>query len=251
MLVTRAELIARLEAIGRALACDPDTLALLGLGSCGVEAHRLDDWSDLDFFVIVQPHAKQRFIEDLWWLAREAPLVFTHRNTADGCKTLSFDGVFCEFAVFSPDELPAIPFSPGRVVWARDGFDTRCLVPVRVQDPIDMRWQVDEALGNVLVGLKRLRRGEVLAAWQSVVVHAGEQALRALKQAGPGDLWNPIRRLETDAPALAALVADFSVGADQTEAAARAIVAALSSRFELSESLVAAINSHLDLEACG
>jgi lincosamide nucleotidyltransferase B/F len=246
MLVTRAHLIARLESIGRALACDPETLALLGLGSCGPEIDRLDDWSDLDFFVIVQPQAKQRFIEDHWWLSTEAEAVFCHRNTHDGCKVLGADGVFCEFAVFAPDELPAIPFSPGRVVWARDGFDTACLQPRRTPEPVDLRWQVDEALGNVLVGLKRLRRGEVLAAWQSVVIHAGEQALRALKGNGVGDRWNPVRRLEADDPALALTTLGFARAPGHTAEAARAIVDALASRFILPAGLVSAIESHLE-----
>jgi len=39
------------------------------------------------------------------------------------------DGVFCEFAVFEPQELPAIPFAPGRVVWKRDGVDAAIALP--------------------------------------------------------------------------------------------------------------------------
>jgi hypothetical protein len=252
MMVTRARLLARLEAIGRALATDCDGLALLGLGSCGQELDRLDDWSDLDFFAIVAPHAKQRFIADLWWLATEAPIVFAHRNTPDGWKILSTDGVFCEFAVFAPGELATIPFSPGRILWAREGFDTRCTVPLRIPDPVDVNWQVAEALGNLLVGLKRMHRGEVLAGWQSVVVHAGDQALRALKAASPGgdqagDRWNPIRRLESDDPELAELALGFAQTPDATRAAARAILEALAARFALPGALVDDIGRHLDL----
>lgn len=30
------------------------------------------------------------------------------------------DALVCEFAVFEPDELPRIPFAPGRWIWRRE-----------------------------------------------------------------------------------------------------------------------------------
>ncbi len=49
----RERLLKRLDDIGRSLAGRPDALALIGLGSVGRELERLDDYSDLDVFVIV------------------------------------------------------------------------------------------------------------------------------------------------------------------------------------------------------
>jgi hypothetical protein len=45
------------------------------------------------------------------------------QNTADGHKALMDDDVYCEFAVFEPQEVDRIPFAPGRWVWRRDEFD--------------------------------------------------------------------------------------------------------------------------------
>src|SRR5436190_636792 len=93
-------LIARLNAIGASLAQSRGALALIGLGSVGTELERLDDYSDLDFFVIVEPGRKPDFIQNLDWLSRPGPIAYAFRNTAEGYKVLFEDGVFCEFAVF-------------------------------------------------------------------------------------------------------------------------------------------------------
>lgn len=81
----------RLQTIGHVLASDPDGLALLGLGSVGLELSRLDAWSDLDFFAIVRPGSKPRFLQDLGWLHRVHPVVYPFRNTPDGFKLLFED----------------------------------------------------------------------------------------------------------------------------------------------------------------
>ena len=51
-------LLKRLDEIGRSLKKTGKALALLGLGSVGVELDRIDDYSDLDFFVIVKDGEK-------------------------------------------------------------------------------------------------------------------------------------------------------------------------------------------------
>jgi hypothetical protein len=246
----RARLLSRLDEIGRALARDPQSLALLALGSCGQEIDRLDDWSDLDFFVIVEPVAKQRFIQDLWWLADANPLVFAHRNTVDGWKALSEDHVFYEFAVFSPDELPAIPFMPGRVVWHQDGFDPDRLAPIRPRPTIDPDWLAAEALSNILIGLKRFIRGEHLAGWQAIVVNAGEQAASALHAGvnGPkADPYNALRRIETRDPEVGGAMQALLGPIAHTPAAARALLHILDARFAISWPMKAEIERHLDM----
>ena len=47
-------LLQRLDDIGQSLKDSRQALALLALGSCGAERERLDQYSDLDFFVIVK-----------------------------------------------------------------------------------------------------------------------------------------------------------------------------------------------------
>ena len=109
--------------------------SLIGLGSVGIELHRLDQYSDLDFFVIVRAGSKSRYLNDLGWLTEIAPVAYSFANTADGYKLLYQDGVFCEFAVFEEDELKEAVFSPGRVVWKAEGVSEKIGVPQRAPAP--------------------------------------------------------------------------------------------------------------------
>ena len=244
----REFLLARLDDIGRALAGRDDALALIGLGSVGLETDRLDEWSDLDFFVIVQPGAKARYLENLDWLATAHPLAWHFRNTADGHKALMADGVFCEFAVFEPQELEHIPFAPGRVVWRRDGVDERIATPRLGMPPprtTDETWIVGEALSCLFVGLQRWHRGEKLSAARFVQGHAVDRlieldALRTHPVAG--DPFNAERRLEARQPRLAAELPRLVPGYGDTPRAALAMLDALAARGAvLNEAVVAHI----------
>ena len=233
---TPARLLARLDAIGAVLRDRGDALALIGLGSVGRETERLDAFSDLDFFVVVEPGRKAAYIERLDWLAAAHPLAWHFRNTADGHKALMDDGVFCEFAVFEPQELDSIPFAPGRLVWKRAGVDDTIASPRR---PLpdrrlpDEGWIVGEALSCTLIGLARWHRGERLSAARFVQGHAVDRLieLEALRSGRDGgDPFNRERRLEQRAPALAAELPRLVPGYLHTPAAALAVLAALRAR---------------------
>ena len=116
-------LLQRLDEIGQSLKDSKQALALLALGSCGTERERLDQYSDLDFFVIVKDGYKQTYIQDLTWLSKLEPIAFHYQNTVDGHKVLFEDDVFCEFAVFEAHELVSIPFAEGKIIWKEVGFD--------------------------------------------------------------------------------------------------------------------------------
>jgi lincosamide nucleotidyltransferase B/F len=58
-------LLKRLDEIGRSLEQSGHALALIGLGSVGLEQHRLDVYSDLDFFAIVEPGYKGHYLDNL------------------------------------------------------------------------------------------------------------------------------------------------------------------------------------------
>lgn len=234
-MTTPALLLARLDAIGAALAESGHALALVGLGSVGLETDRLDAWSDLDFFAIVEPGHKARYLDRLDWLSRAHPLAWHFRNTGDGHKALMADGVFCEFAVFEPQELDAIPFAPGRVVWKRDGVADTIATPRRPlpRPTTDETWIVGEALACLLVGLARWRRGEKLSALRFVQGHALDRLveLDALRTRPTGqDPFSVERRLEMRQPALAGELALLAPGYDRTPQAAAALLDALARR---------------------
>jgi lincosamide nucleotidyltransferase B/F len=244
--MTPDRLLAGLDAIATTLSERPLALALLALGSCGVERDRLDAFSDLDFFVIVEESAKQDFIHNLDWLTCSTPLVFAHRNSVDGWKTLDKDGVFCEFAVFHPGELANIPFAQGRVVWAQEGFDVSVLAPIKLPDVIDANWQATEALTNILIGLKRHLRGEELAARRMIVSDAADQVCRVLAADLQGDPYNPWRRIEALNPDLANSLA-HTLQQTKLSDVARGLIALLACKLDLPAVLCAEIQRHLDL----
>jgi hypothetical protein len=232
-------LLVRLDAVGRSLAGCGDALALIGLGSVGQDCERSDEWSDLDFFAIVEPGRKARYIDSLDWLHAAHPLAWSYRNTADGHKALMDDGVLCEFAVFEPQELDAIPYAPGRIVWKRAGVSETLAVPRRpLPSPHlpDETWIVGEVLSCLFVGLQRWHRGERLSGTRLVQQHAVDRLIEldALRDppppSRPGDPFNRTRRLELRQPRLAAELPALVPGYAHTPAAALAVLDALARR---------------------
>lgn len=246
--MTPALLLERLDAIGHALAARADALGLIGLGSVGRETARLDIHSDLDFFVVVAAGAKARYVASLDWLAAAHPLLWHFRNTADGHKALLDDGVFCEFAVFEPQELERIPFAPGRWVWRRDELDPSLAeprVPLPAPDLPDEDWLVGEALSNLVVGLQRLARGETLAAMRLIQVHAVDRLLELAERRSPAAARDPFaleRRIEQRHPELVPLLARVAQGYRGSAASACALLEALQARHSVPPQVAAHIH---------
>jgi len=247
-------LIARLEAIGQALEQSGHALALIGLGSVGLELDRLDAYSDLDFFAVVEDSHKLRYIENLDWLSAVAPIAYHFRNTPDGHKLLFQDGVFCEFAVFQPAELKTIPFARGRIIWKQPQVDDAIGVPV-VTGPLTPSltedWLLGEALTNLYVGLSRLRRGEKLSAARFIQGYAVDRVLDLaprFESAAPGhaDAFAAERRFEQRFPGVARLLPGFVQGYERSPESARAILAFLEQHFSVNQAMAAAIRALCD-----
>lgn len=188
-------LLRRLDEIGEALSRRPDALALIGVGSVGTDLHRLDEHSDLDFFVVVEDAAKPRYLADIDWLEGPCPVAFSFANTADGRKALYEDGIFCEYAVFTVAELRALPFAGARLVWARDGAPFGLEVPALPVPPAEdsLDFHVGEAVTNLFVGLHREARGERLSATRFVQSFAVDHviAIHAMLDDGSGPRQDP------------------------------------------------------------
>ncbi len=252
MLQSPTALLQRLEAIGHSLARSGRGLALLGLGSCGADLARLDVYSDLDFFAIVQPGSKSAYLTDLGWLAGAGPLSYVFQNTVDGYKALFADGIFCEFAIFEPEEVAKATYTAGRIVWQADGFAAeRWLVegkrplPAPPSQPTP-DWHVDEALTNLYVGLGRFQRGEKLSALRFIQGYAVDRliALAPLietEQPADPDPFSGERRIEQRFPQFAQLLPGFSPGYDHSPTAARAILAFLEEHFPVNPAIKQAI----------
>lgn len=247
---TPQQLLNRLDAIGDVLRKRGDALALLGLGSVGTELDRLDDYSDLDFFVIVRESRKQGYINNLDWLAAAQPVAYAFKNTGDGYKVLYEDGIFCEFAVFEPQEMANIPFSAGRLVWTAEDFDEAILAPRQSSQPTpkSAEWLLGEALTNLYVGMGRYRRGEKLSAARFIQGYAVDRVVELadkIEDAQPAhrDIFTPERRFEQRFPGVAAHLPQFVKGYERSPESALAVLAFLEAHFEVNKALAAQIRA--------
>ncbi|MCX7784449.1 MAG: hypothetical protein N2318_12510 [Meiothermus sp.] len=247
----KRHLLERLEAIGRSLENSGHALALMGLGSVGLELERIDQYSDLDFFAIVEDGYKRRYLENLDWLGNVAPLAYHFQNTEDGYKLLFEDGIFCEFAVFELHELEHIPFSAGRMVWKRPYIEDSIAVPALKNSSSpkpNVEWQVGEALTNLLIGLKRYRRGEKLSGSRFVQNYALDRVLDLAEWVETEtpyfkDPFGIERRFERRFPAVSERLPHFAQGYERTPESSLAILEFLEQHFEVNAAIAREIRT--------
>ncbi len=237
-----AQLLERLEALAHAVRDTGQGLALIGLGSVGVERARLDTYSDLDFYVIVRPGWKARFIDQLAWLEATAPIGYGFQNSPVGWKILFQDGIFAEYAIFEPEDMAQVHFAEGRLIWHAPDFDLSLAIPrlpergKRLEDNVP--WKLGEILTNLYVGMLRYRRGEKLSAARFIQGYAVDRLLEiapSLETLQPvfADPFQPERRCEGRFPTLAAHLPDLIPGYAHSPEAARAMLTLLEQHFEI------------------
>jgi hypothetical protein len=250
-----AALLNRLNSIGCSLEKSGHALALIGLGSVGVETERLDAYSDLDFFVIVEDGYKSRYIDNLDWLSSLCPIAYAFRNSADGYKLLFEDGVFCEFAVFEEPELKVIHFSAGRIIWKQPHVDEIIRVPAAASAPprtLEVEWAVGEALTNLYVGLGRFRRGEKLSAMRFIQHYAVDRVLELAELVenennGRKDQFASERRFEQRFPKVAQELPHFIQGYGCSCESAQAILEFLERHFDVNQAMAKRIRHLIDV----
>jgi lincosamide nucleotidyltransferase B/F len=245
MTVNTQALLTRLDEIGRSLERSGHALALLGLGSVGLELDRIDAYSDLDFFAIVEDGYKQAYIDSLDWLSGIHPVAYQFRNTVDGYKLLFADGIFCEFAVFELDELKNIPFAPGRIVWKRSDMPDTLGEPVLKSNPPskkDKDFLLGEAVTNIYVGLQRDKRGEKLSAMRFIQSYAVDRLLELVEYIAPPnkahlDPFVNERRFEQRYPGLVPVLCTWTQGYEKNRESALAILEFLENNFEVNQAM--------------
>lgn len=248
-MATKEQLLGRLSQVAEVLERSGKGVALLGAGSTGLELERLDQFSDLDFLAVVAEGSKDEFVSSLAWLEAVHPIAYAYRNTVDGYKVLFADGIFAEFGILTPTELTAIPYPPTRIVWKTDAFDERQAqgndLPPQGGKP-SLEWLIGEILTNLYVGLSRYKRGEKLAAFHLVQVHAVNRIVELAPyieaaQSLPSDIFARERRFEGRFPGVSAPLSAFMQGYDATPQSARAILEFLNERFEVNKTMREAI----------
>jgi hypothetical protein len=183
----------------------------------------LDEYSDLDFFVIVRSGFKQRFIDRLDWLEEVHPLAYRFRNTDVGYKILFEDAVYGEFAVFEEGELTNVSYSGGRIVWMNPSYSDREIASdagqIHSLRKESLEHPLNEALTNLYVGLGRYLRGEKLSATRFIQGYAVDSILSVLHLLESEvsyfpDPFGNERRLEIRFPRFAKLVGGMVQGYD-------------------------------------
>jgi len=246
------KLLRRLDDIGSYLANCEDTLGLLGLGSVGIEINRLDQYSDLDFFLIVKKGSKSKYLDSLFWLSDVYPLVYSFRNTVDGYKILFADGIYGEFAVFEEAEMENISYSEGRWIFKKSDCTMSNVqkMPFNSLQSSRTDYAINELLTNLLVGLQRYRRGEKLAAQRMIEVHALEKLLSVLptiyiEERGYPDKFNLERRIEFRFPVFANHLPLFVQGIENIPASASHLLDFVTSHFKVNDALVSEIRKYI------
>lgn len=241
----KEKLLERLNQIGESLKKSNKALALIGLGSVGVELSRLDDYSDIDFFAIVKDGYKNDFIENLNWLSDIKPIAYNFKNSKDGHKVMFDDGIYCEFAVFEAKELESANYSEGRIVWKTEDFPENLRFPKNSGasnwKPESVEWVLGEIITCIYVGLCRYKRNEKLSGLIFVEGHAFNLFLELLYMTEQGDnkvfkdIYSKERRIENRFPWLSEYMSKFLQGYDKTKESARELINYLDEKYKVNK----------------
>jgi hypothetical protein len=259
MMLRTEMLLQRLDEIGKSLEKKGGALLLLGVGSVGIETARLDDYSDLDFFVVVKPELKSRYIDHLDWLEEVHPLAYSFKNTEIGYKILFEDGIFGEYAVFEESELINGSYTEGRVIWKDSSYQNTGIskptnpIPSPKKDSLDH--PLNEALTNLYVGLGRYARGERLSATRFVQCYAVDRILSVLHLLEPEvdyfpDPFGNERRLEKRYPRFAEIIGDMIQGYDRVPESALCILSFIEEVYPVNRKLSDEIRRLAKISCC-
>jgi hypothetical protein len=194
------------------LAQRDDVLGLIAVGSMARRDYQPDEWSDHDFWVIVRRDVQNQYREHHEWLPQSADIIWAFRETEHGVKVLYRSGHLLEYAVFDQEELVVAKANRYRVLIDRAGLAER--MARMAEETAQWAAEASDAflagqfLTNLLVGVGRYRRGEVLSAHRFVKGSAVTHLAKLLSRHAPterkdlADDIDPTRRFEVVHPAL-------------------------------------------------
>lgn len=208
------------EGIAAGVQTHDDLWGLVLLGSASADAAaRRDEWSDHDFFALIADGRGPAVRPDLGWLPDQNRIVLTAREGQIGFVALYDDGRLCEFALAEADELAGALVTDATIVHD-DSAGTLAALVARGRERAGQSGALDPAndarlvLVKLLIGVGRVRRGEVLSGGTFIRQWAVQHLLRAVwgrageQSAGLGDPCDPFRRFEQDFPVWGARIAD-------------------------------------------
>lgn len=224
--------------------------AMIGFGSLA-ELDRLDQYSDLDFLAIPQKEHLDDIIENLEWIERVAPILLKCKFTKDGYKVLFEDGILCDFGILTSDETKMIPHDEGRVIWSMADFDLsvkdatyRCNHQNLSKSECDNYYE--RALIDIIVGLSRLKRGEIFSATKVIQEEALEKVLIAISNQHTSNAVNPdpfqvSRRFEKIYPQYTHILEEVLLGYEGNIEAISFLIKIISANYDIDDKL----NNHI------
>ena len=192
-----------------------DVLGLVALGSTADSALR-DEWSDHDFWVITEPGAQDKFVNDLSWLPDYGDIAMVVCHGKHNRTVLYRNRHQIEFAVFDIDEARRGKIERYQVLIDHGGITE--LIESLHQHTIQETQVKPDALENLCATVwsacERYSRGELLSARQYIDGFAVNKLLALISGNEPDDerkdTLDPRRRMELRSPALAAKVLALS-----------------------------------------
>lgn len=189
-----------------------DVVGLVALGSMAARNYRPDAWSDHDFFVVTRPGGQEPYRAHCDWLPRSEEIAWSFHETEHGVKVIYNNAHLLEFAVFDGDELHLAKVNRYRVLLDKSDVGVRMAAvqasTTTERDGTSDTYHAGQFLTNLLVGIGRYRRGEVLSAHQFVKSNALHHLTALLVRHGTAaqptlaDNLAPTRRFEFIHPVL-------------------------------------------------
>ena len=159
-----------------------DVIGLVFVGSAA-ETSRVDEWSDHDFFVVTKNGLAEGFRQDLTWLPRHEEIAISPRETEHGLKVVYLNGQVLEFAIFNDAELELVTVNSYSVAFDKTNIAEQMAAiastPRSHQFNADIEFQL--FLAQILIGVGRARRGELLSAGQFINSFAVNHALGLIR----------------------------------------------------------------------
>jgi hypothetical protein len=192
-------------------------LVLLGSASDDARARR-DEWSDHDFFALAESGRGRELRPDLSWLPDQDRIVLTAREGEIGFVALYDDAHVFEFAFSDAAELAGARAGDATVVVDDDAGTTAALLAesrarAAEGDRFDPANDACLVLVKLLIGVGRVRRGEVLVGNAFIRQWAVQLLVRAIRgrfataSTSHRDAIDPMRRFERDFPVWGADIA--------------------------------------------
>lgn len=187
-------------------------IGLVLLGSASEEARdRRDEWSDHDFFALTAPGNGAEIRPDLSWLPDQERIVLTAREGEIGFAAVYDDGHVFEFAFSDAAELAGAVAGAATVVVDDEAGATATLIAesrarAAAADRFDPVNDARLVLVKLLIGVGRVRRGEVLNGNGFIRQWAVQHLVRAIRgrfaeaSTTLRDTIDPMRRFERDYP---------------------------------------------------